>query len=390
MTIAAPPSPSPTAPARPLRRAAKLRVAFFSDAIYGRNGVGFYYKDLVEHLNDRVERAELFCPGAPTAGAPLVAASMPMPGDKTQRLYWPYRALLEQRFRALRPHIAVVATPAPFGYYGIRLAKRFGVPVCAAFHTDFESLADIYWNRFTAAPSMKFLEIAHRLLFRPGGIVATMSENMIEQARRCGARDVRIVGTTIEKRFLDAPLAPLGDRLESVLFAGRLAAEKNITAILQAAAALPDIRFVLAGDGPLRSDVENAARRHPNIDYRGWVAHDDLLGLMDESQMLLLPSHVESFGTVALEAMARRRLALVSENCGILDWPGLGDELHVVHRDEPLADAIRRAADAPPDARQARAEASRSAVRGFVDRTLAQWLEIFRDTLRNHRSSTRS
>lgn len=63
---------------------------------------------------------------------------------------------------------------------------------------------------------------------------------------------------------------------------------------------------------------------------------------MDRSDMLVLPSHLETFGTVALEAAARRCLVRVSSRCGLLDWEDFSGSVLRMREDESLADAIAR------------------------------------------------
>jgi len=94
---------------------------------------------------------------------------------------------------------------------------------------------------------------------------------MIDVARRMGARTVRLMGTPIPKRFLDLPPTPLRPKIERVLFAGRLAPEKNLEAVVEAAERLPDLAFVIAGDGPLRGWLEDRAAELGNLTYVGWA-----------------------------------------------------------------------------------------------------------------------
>ena len=82
----------------------------------------------------------------------------------------------------------------------------------------------------------------------------------------------------------------------------------------------PDVQFTIAGDGPLRSHVERASAENANVHYLGWLNRRELRETIDRSDALLLPSHFETFGTIALEAMARGKLVLVSEHCGLAHW----------------------------------------------------------------------
>lgn len=94
---------------------------------------------------------------------------------------------------------------------------------------------------------------------------------------------------------------------EGVLFAGRLAAERGLEHVLKAAAALPDEKFMIAGDGPERAALE------AKIAFQG-IKNIELLGRLDgarlhqafrDCRVVFFPTlTLETFGLTVLEAMA--------------------------------------------------------------------------------------
>jgi hypothetical protein len=94
--------------------------------------------------------------------------------------------------------------------------------------------------------------------------------------------------------------------------------------------------------------------------------------------MLMLPSVEEAFGTIALEAMARRRLVLVSANCGILNWPELAGGVEAIHPSESLAEAIIRVSEADPSWRRGKAATAGEAAQAFNRRTMGQWVDLLK------------
>lgn len=354
-----------------------LRVALFSDAVPERNGVGTYYRDLGEHLAMRIDRVELFCPGQTDRrwDEPIRFA---LPGDATQTITVPNPRVLGQRYDALAPHAVVLATPGPYGMLGLRLARKHDARIVIGFHTHYEKLTDIYWkDRRSLGRLFRFyLESCNKLLFRYGGQVLANSDEMVAIAQRLGAPDAELMGTTIPRPFIDTPVTPLPDTLQTVTFAGRLAAEKNLPAIVAAAEALPDIAFRIAGDGPQRDLITEAAGRLDNFEYLGWQPRERMLDVIDATDMLVLPSHVESFGTIALEALARNRLVLVSAACGITQWPALAPALFSIAEHETLADAIARVASLDPAVRRQKAQLGRDAARELNEWTVTHWLDV--------------
>ncbi|MEF8834117.1 MAG: glycosyltransferase [Halofilum sp. (in: g-proteobacteria)] len=350
-----------------------LRIAFFSDSLPERNGTGAYYHDLIAHLRGRVAAVEIF---QPLPGKAFEAFSMPLPGDPTQRLALPARARVRRRLAELDPHVVISVTPGPFGLLGRRLARAHGAGFITAYHTDFAALAGIYWGPMRRRLGNRLLDALNRRLCRNSATALVNNSALVATARHLGAPRVDVMGTPIEQVFLETtpPAAPR--RPDPVVFAGRLAAEKNIDAILAAARARPGQQFIIAGDGPQRERVVAAGRELENLDYRGWLSRQALCGLLDEAGLLILPSHVETFGSVALEAMVRRRPVLVSAGAGIHDWPQVADSLCRLAPDERLADALARLADEDPDDWADRGERGRAGALRLHEETIEQWLTV--------------
>lgn len=133
-----------------------------------------------------------------------------------------------------------------------------------------------------------------------------------------------------------------GNRRETVLFVGRLTPQKAPQDLLDAYRQLPAAQqalceLVFVGDGPLRSSLEEEARRwNLPATFLGW--RPDVWKLMSAASVLVLPSRWEGLPNVILEAMATRlpvisaRIDGVSElitdgETGRLFTPGRADEL---------------------------------------------------------------
>ncbi|MDZ7749175.1 MAG: sulfotransferase [Halofilum sp. (in: g-proteobacteria)] len=352
---------------------AGLRVAFFSDSLPERNGTGAYYHDLLAHLRGQLAGVEIF---QPLPGRDFETIGMPLPGDPTQRLALPARARIRRAMAELAPHVVVSVTPGPFGLLGRRLARARGAGFITAYHTDFAALAGLYWGPLRRRLGQRLLDALNRHLCRASATVLVNNNALVATAKRLGAPRVDVMGTPIEQVFLATtpPAAPR--RPDPVVFAGRLAAEKNIDAILAAARARPQQRFIVAGDGPQRERVVAASRALDNLEYRGWLTRQALCELLDEAGVLVLPSHVETFGSIALEAMVRRRPVLVSASAGIHDWPQVADSLCRLAPDERLEDALARLAHEDPEQWAARGERGRVGALQLHRETVEQWLAV--------------
>lgn len=107
---------------------------------------------------------------------------------------------------------------------------------------------------------------------------------------------------------------PLPARPQRLLCIGRLSKEKGFDLALTAFASIvkgfPDLRFVIAGDGPERATLANQAAElglKDAIDFLGWVAPEDVPALINTATVVVMPSRAESFPMVALQAAQMAR-----------------------------------------------------------------------------------
>ena len=111
---------------------------------------------------------------------------------------------------------------------------------------------------------------------------------------------------------------PQGDAPVRMLFVGRFAFNKGLDVLLAVARRLcaegraNDVRFELAGDGPLLKSVEQEGVP-ANLKLLGRVDDDTLARLYAECHALVLPTRFEGMPTVVLEAMAQARPIFVSD-----------------------------------------------------------------------------
>ncbi|MDY6921161.1 MAG: glycosyltransferase [Pseudomonadota bacterium] len=352
-----------------------LRILLVMDAIQGRNGVGTYFQDLADHLQPRVERVELVAPrlGQPH---PCQGASLPMPGDPTQRVYLPRMRRLTQLAVAMRPHVIVVPGPGVFALAGFWLASKLGIPVCLTHQTDYSQLVNLYWRGITGRFAQTMLAWTNLLMFRGSSSVATISESLVQQLRQQGIGHPFLVGTSLAPEFIDAPIQEPRAHVRRILFVGRLAAEKNLHLLLELATQRPDLQFSIVGDGPQRPQVENQARQCHNLAFLGWCSRTVVREQLDAHDLLMLPSAVEAFGTVALEAMARKRLVVTAPGCGINQWRDLAAGLVSMDPAETLGATLQRIEQWPATRRLHVIQRGHQAALALNNATLEQWLSV--------------
>lgn len=358
----------------PSLRKSGLRVAFFSDALSERNGAGAYYHDLKEQLNERMGRIEMF---QPVLGKhPLLQFALPMPGDPTQKILTPNIPRLVKQYNALQPHIVIAATPGPFGLLGLYLARKNKVGFLSAFHTHFEDLTRLYFNPVVFKIMNAYLIGINRALCKRSSTVLVNNTKLIPVVQELGAREVDVMGTPLSLKFLRQEAVPIPPKMKRVLFAGRLAPEKNVPLIIEAAKKLPDLEFVIVGDGPQRKQLEKDSAELTNVRLTGWLDRKALCLEIDNASLLLLPSKHETFGTVALESMVRGRPALVAEGAGIHDWSELKEGLVLLRESESLEEVMKNLKSWPEETWREKSAAARKAAEGLNAATIDQWVDL--------------
>jgi glycogen(starch) synthase len=144
------------------------------------------------------------------------------------------------------------------------------------------------------------------------------------------------------------PAAGASDRFADlghprVVFVGRLAPQKGVCTLVEAAARLrtSGVTVLLVGDGPERPVVEAAIRRlgiGDRVRITGFVPHRDIPAILRHADVFCMPSLYEELGTALLEAMHAGLPVVASRSGGIPD--ATGDAARLVPAADPAALAV--------------------------------------------------
>lgn len=98
------------------------------------------------------------------------------------------------------------------------------------------------------------------------------------------------------------------------LFVGRLSVEKGLDTLLGAWKQLgKGIPLKIVGDGPLASEVGEAAEKFPQVEWLGRRPIAEVYALMGEAMVLIFPSKwYETFGRIAVEGFAKGTPAIAA------------------------------------------------------------------------------
>jgi len=168
--------------------------------------------------------------------------------------------------------------------------------------------------------------------------ILVSSTHMYAECERNGIEpeNLRLIPYPVTDTRLEvAPYTPkeLGG---SLLFVGRLTKLKGVDHLIQAVPEAAQLlgralTLTVMGDGPERSRVQSLARQSGvEVRFTGWLAGDQKLAVMRESNLLVVPSRwPEPFALVGIEAGCLSVPAAGYALGGIPDWlvPGLSGEL---------------------------------------------------------------
>jgi glycosyltransferase involved in cell wall biosynthesis len=280
------------------------------------NGVARTLGRWVEAFRDRGHEVLVLRPKqSDEKSRPELVQALPLPFYPRLRFGftspWRMRNLLER----YQPDLVHIATEGPLGWAVLFGSQMLGLPVASSFHTNFDQYLSHYGMGLLSWVAGAYLRWFHNQTL----VTFVPSEGTRRRLEREGMQRVEIWSRGVDAqafhpRHRDVSLRQeLGLTDDDILltYVGRIAAEKNLPALLQAFARLrqhlPEevvsrVRLALVGDGPLVQQLRRllpegvivAGERH-GADLSRWYASGDVF---------VFPSRSETFGNVILEAQA--------------------------------------------------------------------------------------
>jgi glycosyltransferase involved in cell wall biosynthesis/predicted metal-dependent phosphoesterase TrpH len=242
-------------------------------------------------------------------------------------------------------------SPGPVGIAGALVGRGMGIPLVGSYHTELAAYAGLRSGEQRVADATAwgvgaFYRACDLVLSPSPASDAALAEIGVS-AEKVARWDRGVDSVRFDPQRRDRASLP---GAVSVLYAGRITREKGIEllidAFLRARERFPSLHLVLAGGGPEEEDVRE--RIGDGATFLGWLEGEQLARTYASADMLLFPSHTDTFGQVILEAQASG-LAVVAVAAG-------GPLSLIEHRvsgllcppdASPLADAIDELARAP-------------------------------------------
>ncbi|MBN8759934.1 MAG: glycosyl transferase family 1 [Thiobacillus sp. 65-69] len=302
-----------------------MRILMVSDVYFPRvNGVSTSIQTLRHALAAAGHASVLVAPDYPGAEAAPDIVRVPgwqVPRDPEDRLM--HLRALAAALDGLNPadfDLVHIHTPFLAHRAGVRWARKHGLPSVETYHTLFEE----YFHHYLPFLPKPWLAAAARMISRKecDGVTAVIapSSAMKRALEAYGVTSpVHVIPTGIRMAdFADCDGAAfrvrhgIAPERPVMAYVGRVAFEKNLDFLLQVTETvrrtLPDVLFVIAGEGPARVQLERAAAKRgltDSVRFVGYLERKTALpACYCAADAFVFASKTETQGLVLLEAMA--------------------------------------------------------------------------------------
>ena len=293
--------------------------------------------------------------------------SVPFFAFKDRRIA--YRGFSTALEIARQYQLDIIHTQTEFslGLLGVWIAKELRIPVVHTYHTQYEDYVRYIAKGMVIRPSMvKY--IVRGFMSDLDGVICP-SEIVYDLLMKYKVKvEKRVIPTGIELAKFERPeitsenIADLRGKLgisnqETMLLSlSRVSYEKNIQAVLAALPAVleenPDVKLVVAGDGPYLSDLKAQAKRLNIIDvviFTGMIAPSETALYYKAADFFISASTSETQGLTYLESLASGT-PIIAHGNPYLDNV-INDKMFgtLYYEERDLAGAILEAVIATPD-----------------------------------------
>lgn len=233
---------------------------------------------------------------------------IPLPGYPGLRIGLPVAGRLRRAWGRARPDLVHVATEGPLGSSAVGAALWLNLPVTSSFHTNFHTYMPHYGLGWLQGAALAWLRWLHNRTARTFVPTSELQRHL----EGSGFRNLSVLSRGVDtQKFNPANRCPelrrswgADSQTCVVLHVGRLAPEKNYPLLWDAYAGMqaanPKCRFVLVGDGPLRTGPPGRL----DCVFAGAVPHDAIGRYYASADIYIHASRSETFGNVVLEALA--------------------------------------------------------------------------------------
>jgi phosphatidylinositol alpha 1,6-mannosyltransferase len=246
-------------------------------------------------------------------------------------LFWRHGEAIRRELERFRADVIHITGPSELGMFGAYFAWEMGVPLAASWHTNLHEYAARRMGWLTGRMSesggavveggveagmlwatAQFYKMA-KVLFAPNDELCQMLEKTTGRQCFLMQRGVDTEWFSPVHRTRES-----SDRVVVLGYVGRLSVEKNVALLARverelAALGVGTVRFLIVGHG---SEEASLRRDLIEAEFAGVLRGAALAEAYANMDMLVFPSHTDTFGNVVLEALASGVPAVVTPDGG--------------------------------------------------------------------------
>ncbi|MEM7789986.1 MAG: glycosyltransferase family 1 protein [Verrucomicrobiota bacterium] len=235
---------------------------------------------------------------------------VPIPNYAGLKFGLPGPGTLRDYFQTVCPDVVHVATEGPLGFSALKAARRLQIPVTSTFHTNFQDYCADYGAAFLKKRVLDYLRWFHNQC----ELTTVPDPDLLKQLETAGINNLKVLGRGADTRLfsptkrsakLRATWGAPDYATPVAVYVGRAAAEKDIPLALEAwlgaRKAIPNLKMVVVGDGPVRKKLE---KEWPEVYFAGMRYDEDLAAHYASADIFIFGSTSETFGNVVIEAMS--------------------------------------------------------------------------------------
>ena len=331
------------------------KALWFTDTIDDLNGVSVTLRQIATHSIKHGYNLKLVtCVDIRQIKAPLPDNTINFtpineivtPGYNTQKIGFPSLLRMMKEIIRQQADQIIISTPGPLGLGAMLCAKLLNLPIKTVYHTDFaEQLMRIANEPMLA----KMADVAVNAFYKQADTVFAPSQFYIDKLKASGFEERKL---SIFPRGIDLDLyrptnkpEPLIRRHQlhgdfTLLFAGRISEDKNLSLLseiikLANKNASGAYNLIIAGDGPDLHKLKVELATEKNVLFTGRIGAEELVEWYQNTDLLVFPSHTDTFGMVVLEAQACGVPCLVTTTGGPKEIIIAEQTGHIIRLDDP-------------------------------------------------------
>jgi glycosyltransferase involved in cell wall biosynthesis len=318
------------------------RVAYFPDSFHEVNGVAHTSRNFVDFAGRRGlpflcvragGRERAFEQDGELRTLELRRSRLSVAIEKDlafDPFFWRYRGLIERELERFRPDVIHITGPSELGIFGAYFAWKLGVPLAASWHTNVHEYAGRRLERLTrwlperhAAALGRSVEAgafrAVTRFYRLAKVLFAPNEELCRTLEEATGRPCRRMQRGVDTALFAPSRRTRGEDDAIVLgYVGRLSIEKNVALLARverelAAMGVGGVRFVIVGHGSEEAGLRASLAR---AEFAGVLGGEALARAYADMDVLVFPSHTDTFGNVVLEALASGVPAVVTGDGG--------------------------------------------------------------------------